>query len=95
MFVTVALWAWLWSVIGMVVAVPTLVVLRVLADHIPSLQKFGNFLSADTPELEDEEEDEAREIVATGDEAKTPEEARELIEEIEPRDEPAPAAPVA
>lgn len=94
-FVTVALWAWLWSVIGMVVAVPTLVVLRVLADHIPSLQKFGNFLSADTPELEDEEEDEAREIVATGDEAKTPEEARELIEEIEPRDEPAPAGPAA
>ncbi len=48
-FLTVALWAWLWSVLGMIVAVPVLVVLRVLADHIPGLEKFGNFLAGEDP----------------------------------------------
>lgn len=67
-FLTVALWAWLWSVLGMIVAVPLLVVMRVLADHIPGLEKFGNFLAGeDPPELEDEDEEDAREIVEAGD----------------------------
>lgn len=67
-FLTVALWAWLWSVLGMIVAVPLLVVMRVLADHIPGMEKFGNFLAGeDPPALEDEDEEEAREIVETGD----------------------------
>ncbi|MFC3530160.1 AI-2E family transporter [Paracoccus mangrovi] len=57
-FLTVALWAWLWSVLGMIIAVPVLVVVRVLAEHIPGLNKFGNFLAGeDPPELEDEDED--------------------------------------
>lgn len=69
-FLTVALWAWLWSVLGMIVAVPLLVVLRVLADHIPGLEKFGNFLAGeDPPALDDEDEEEAREIVESGEEA--------------------------
>lgn len=56
-FLTVALWAWLWSVLGMIVAVPLLVVMRVLADHIPGLQKFGNFLAGEEPpELEPEDD---------------------------------------
>ncbi|MCQ0971332.1 AI-2E family transporter [Paracoccus sp. TK19116] len=59
-FLTVALWAWLWSVLGMVVAVPVLVVLRVLCAHIPGMEKFGNFLSGGKPpQLEDEDEDTA------------------------------------
>ncbi|MFB2594361.1 AI-2E family transporter [Paracoccus sp. p4-l81] len=58
-FITVALWAWLWSVLGMIVAVPVLVVLRVLAEHIPGLEKFGNFLAGEAPpELEEEDEEE-------------------------------------
>lgn len=69
-FLTVALWAWLWSVIGMIVAVPLLVVMRVLADHIPGLEKFGNFLAGeDPPALEDEDEEEARDLVEAGDDA--------------------------
>ncbi|MFD1797760.1 AI-2E family transporter [Paracoccus aurantiacus] len=71
-FVTVALWAWLWSVLGMVVAVPMLVVMKVLADHIPGLEKFGNFLAGeDPPALEDEDEEEARDLVEAGDSAET------------------------
>ncbi|MSU88670.1 AI-2E family transporter [Rhodobacteraceae bacterium 2CG4] len=46
-FVTVALWAWLWSVMGMIVAVPMLVVLRVLCSYVPGLRSFGNFLAGD------------------------------------------------
>lgn len=69
-FLTVALWAWLWSVLGMIVAVPLLVVMRVLADHIPGLEKFGNFLAGeDPPALEDEDEEEARDLVESGDPA--------------------------
>ncbi|AUH32912.1 AI-2E family transporter [Paracoccus tegillarcae] len=48
-FLTVAMWAWLWSVIGMIVAVPMLVVLRVLSAHVPGMEKFGNFLAGDIP----------------------------------------------
>lgn len=57
-FLTVAMWAWLWSVLGMVVAVPMLVVIRVLSAHIPALQKFGNFLAGEAPPALDEEEEE-------------------------------------
>lgn len=58
-FLTVALWAWLWSILGMVVAVPMLVVVRVLADHIPGLEKFGNFLAGEEPPAIAESEPEA------------------------------------
>lgn len=76
-FLSVALWAWLWSVIGMVIAVPVLVVARVLAEHVPGLEKFGNFLAGeDPPRLEDEEEEKAREIVERGAEAEDEEAAR-------------------
>lgn len=45
-FLSVALWAWLWSIVGMLVAVPLLVAVRTFCEHIPSLQAFGTFLSA-------------------------------------------------
>ncbi|PJF10980.1 AI-2E family transporter [Pseudorhodobacter sp. MZDSW-24AT] len=48
-FLTVALWAWLWSVIGMIIAVPLLVVISVICDHVPGLEKLGNFLAGDDP----------------------------------------------
>lgn len=69
-FVTVAMWAWLWSVLGMIVAVPILVVMKVLADHIPGLEKFGNFLAGEAPPaLEDEDEAEAHVVVDAGEAA--------------------------
>lgn len=97
-FVTVALWAWFWSVLGMVVAVPLLVVVRVLAEHIPGLEKFGNFLAGEAPpQLEDEEEEpapeghdadrdsdeeDAREIIAAGQQASTAAEAEAIVEQV-------------
>ena len=46
-FLSVAFWAWLWSVVGMVIAVPMLVVLRVFSEHVPSMATFGRFLASE------------------------------------------------
>lgn len=76
-FMAVALWAWLWSVIGMVIAVPVLVVIRVLAEHVPGWERLGNFLAGeDPPALEDDNEEEARDMVEAGAMAEDPQAAR-------------------
>lgn len=59
-FIAVALWAWLWSVVGMIVAVPMLVVMRVLCDHIPGLERLGNFIGGEAPTPLGPEGEEAR-----------------------------------
>lgn len=43
-FLSVAFFAWIWSVMGMVVAVPLLIVLKVVCDSIPKFRKVGLFL---------------------------------------------------
>jgi predicted PurR-regulated permease PerM len=53
-FVAIAFWAWLWSVVGMIIAVPTLVVIRVLCEHVDSLEPLGDFLTARGAEVETE-----------------------------------------
>ena len=45
-FVSIAFWAFLWSVVGMIIAVPMLVVVRVFAEHIDALEPLGDFLTA-------------------------------------------------
>lgn len=60
--VAVALWAWLWSIVGMIVAVPILVVVRVLCEHIPGLEKFGNFLAGDTAPVPEDTAEEAEDV---------------------------------
>lgn len=59
-FLSVTLWAWLWSVVGMVVATPLLVAIRTFCEHIPRLEPVGDFLSARGAESEkDPDEDDA------------------------------------
>lgn len=41
----IALWAWMWSFMGMVIAVPTLVALRIISEQVPGWRKFANLLS--------------------------------------------------
>ena len=43
-FISVAFFAWIWSVIGMVVAVPILIVAKIILDEFESTQKLGTFL---------------------------------------------------
>jgi predicted PurR-regulated permease PerM len=45
-FLTIAFWAWLWSIMGMLVAVPLLVAIRAFCEHIPELEPVGEFISA-------------------------------------------------
>lgn len=44
-FVTVVVWGWLWGIGGALIAVPILLVVKVLCDHIDSWKVFGEFLS--------------------------------------------------
>ncbi|WP_218940401.1 AI-2E family transporter [Denitrobaculum tricleocarpae] len=43
---TVIFWGWLWGIAGALMAVPFLVLIKVVCDHVQELQPFGNFLSA-------------------------------------------------
>jgi predicted PurR-regulated permease PerM len=45
-FVTVMLWVWLWGIAGAFLAVPVLVVVKVLSDNLPPLNTFGRFLES-------------------------------------------------
>ena len=47
-FLTVVLWAWLWGIPGALIAVPFLLVFKVVCDNIDGLETVGNFLSAAT-----------------------------------------------
>lgn len=44
-FVAVAFWGWAWSVVGMFVAVPVLIIIRALAEQVEKLYPLGVFLS--------------------------------------------------
>jgi len=44
-FICVALWGWLWGIVGAIIAVPLLVTVKVFCDHFESLNSFGEFLS--------------------------------------------------
>lgn len=44
-FIFVALWSWLWGIVGAIIAVPLLVSIKVFCDHFENLTAFGEFLS--------------------------------------------------
>jgi predicted PurR-regulated permease PerM len=43
-FVSLLLWGWIWGVLGVVLAVPILVTLKVVCDHVAGLGAVGKFL---------------------------------------------------
>ena len=43
-FLSMLLWGWLWGVVGALIAVPILMVVKVLCDHFESLAPVGEFL---------------------------------------------------
>ncbi|WP_299869910.1 AI-2E family transporter [uncultured Roseobacter sp.] len=51
-FLFVAFFAWIWSIIGMIVALPILIVLKIACDETKSLQTLARFLG-DLDEVED------------------------------------------
>ena len=48
-FISLALWSWLWGIVGAIIAVPLLVSIKVFCDHFEGLASFGEFLSSSSP----------------------------------------------
>jgi predicted PurR-regulated permease PerM len=44
-FLAMLFWTWLWGVVGALMAVPLLMTLKIVCDHVESLQPVGEFLS--------------------------------------------------
>lgn len=44
-FLAVSFWAWLWSIVGMVVALPLLVAIKTICDHVDGLGNVSTFLA--------------------------------------------------
>ncbi|NSX55781.1 AI-2E family transporter [Parasulfitobacter algicola] len=54
-FLTVVLWGWLWGIAGALVAVPFLLVFKVICENFEGLETIGNFLGgADKTDIADE-----------------------------------------
>lgn len=45
-FLTVVFWAWLWGVAGALMAVPILVLIKVICDHVDSLTTLGRLIGS-------------------------------------------------
>jgi len=54
--IALALWSWMWGIVGAVIAVPLLVCVKVVCDHFDNLAAFGEFLSAAPPRPHTDEE---------------------------------------
>jgi predicted PurR-regulated permease PerM len=46
-FISLAFWSWIWGIVGALIAVPILVVVKVICDSFPGLANVGEFLSGD------------------------------------------------
>lgn len=51
-FVSLLFWGWLWGVAGLLLAVPLLVVFKILCDHAEPMQVVGEYLSSTPPRTE-------------------------------------------
>lgn len=55
--IAIAFWGWIWGVAGILVAVPLLIVARILSEHLPGLSGLGHAISTtDSPQREAEPE---------------------------------------
>ncbi len=45
-FVSLMLWGWLWGIAGILIAIPLLLALKIICDHVPDWERFGRILSA-------------------------------------------------
>jgi predicted PurR-regulated permease PerM len=50
-FLSMLLWGWLWGVVGMLIAVPIAMIVRIVCEHVEWLKPFGEFLSSERTEM--------------------------------------------
>jgi len=48
-FVAVMFWGWMWGALGLVLAVPVLMIVKTVADHVESLSGLSELLSDKAP----------------------------------------------
>jgi predicted PurR-regulated permease PerM len=53
-FISISFWSWIWGFVGALMAVPILVIIKVISDHVESWRPLGNFLSGDHPTVAQE-----------------------------------------
>lgn len=53
-FLAVAFWGWIWGVVGMFVAVPLMVGIKIFASYIEPLHPLADFLSAEKPAADED-----------------------------------------
>lgn len=56
-FLAVAFWGWIWGVVGMFLAVPLMVCIKVFATYVEPLTALGDFLSAEQARQPDDDDD--------------------------------------
>lgn len=61
-FIVVAFWGWVWGIVGVLIAVPLLVLVKTLCDHLPSWSSLGEFLSVTAPRSEVAKESEGPDL---------------------------------
>lgn len=73
-FLAVAFWGWLWGIVGMLLAVPLMVGVKIFATHVEGLSALADFLSVEPakPEPEEAVETEAAAAAAGGTAAPPP-----------------------
>ncbi|HJQ64233.1 MAG TPA: AI-2E family transporter [Burkholderiales bacterium] len=54
-FLSMLLWGWLWGVIGMLIAVPIAMIVRIVCEHVEWLKPFGEFLSSERTEMPEQD----------------------------------------
>jgi predicted PurR-regulated permease PerM len=54
-FLAVAFWGWIWGVVGMFLAVPIMVGVKILSNYVDGLSTFGNFISSERSHVPDED----------------------------------------
>lgn len=54
-FTGIAFWGWLWGLVGVLIAVPILVIVKEIASQLPSWQAVSEFLSSEAPSIEADE----------------------------------------
>ena len=47
-FVSLMFWGWMWGIVGILLAIPLLMAVKIICDHVPNLKRYGRIISGDS-----------------------------------------------